>query len=200
VVIQGLTILNRYNWFPVMTLIVGNPGETDDDCKATLDLLYEVERRGLFAFFVPSIFTPLHDTRLESKQGVEDNKKMTPLQWQVMMKAWKMNLRPALQSWWGPMAWRLGAVFFWAWKLRKSNGPNFTWPLMMFASAFPERMMEMAGKIYVGKPLKIKSRKELLETVKPQHWRYLREDNGDLPDGYKKAAAAPIALPVFQRL
>jgi hypothetical protein len=33
--------------------------------KATLDLIYEVERRGLFAFFIPSIFTPLHDTRME---------------------------------------------------------------------------------------------------------------------------------------
>ena len=31
---------------------------------ATLDLIYEVERRGLFAFFIPSIFTPLHDTRM----------------------------------------------------------------------------------------------------------------------------------------
>ena len=70
VLIQGLTILNRNNWFPVMTLMVGSPGETDTDCKATLDVLYEVERRGLFAFFVPSIFTPLHDTRMAAKEGV----------------------------------------------------------------------------------------------------------------------------------
>jgi len=80
VLIQGLTTLNRYNWFPVMTLMVGNPGETDDDCKATLDLLYEVERRGLFAFFVPSIFTPLHDTRLAAKQGVQESRELTPMQ------------------------------------------------------------------------------------------------------------------------
>jgi radical SAM superfamily enzyme YgiQ (UPF0313 family) len=64
VLMQGLTILNRNNWFPVMTLMIGNPGETDDDCRATLDFLYEAERRGLFAFFVPSIFTPLEDTRM----------------------------------------------------------------------------------------------------------------------------------------
>ena len=49
--------------------MIGNPGETDEDSKATLDLIYEVERRGLFAFFVPSIFTPLHDTRLAAKKG-----------------------------------------------------------------------------------------------------------------------------------
>lgn len=67
VVIQGLTVLNRNNWFPVLTLMIGNPGETDDDVMATLDLVYEIERRGLFAFLVPSIFTPLHDARMEER-------------------------------------------------------------------------------------------------------------------------------------
>src|SRR4029434_8960756 len=86
VVIRGLEILNRHNWFPAMTLIVGNPGETDDDTKATLDLIYEVERRGLFAFFIPSIFTPLHDTRMENAKGVAETSQLTPLQWQLMMK------------------------------------------------------------------------------------------------------------------
>ncbi len=187
VLVQGLTILNKNNWFPVLTLMIGNPGETDDDCKATLDLLYEVERRGLFAFFVPSIFTPLHDTRMENKQGVQESREMTPLQWQIMMKCWKMSLRPALRSWWGPMAWRLGALGVWVWKLRKTNGPNFTWPLFLFASAMPEWLMEKMGKIYRGRPMTVKSRKELLATIKPNHWKHLREDNGDLPDGWQAA-------------
>ncbi|MGA2591100.1 MAG: radical SAM protein, partial [Bryobacteraceae bacterium] len=126
VLIQGLTTLNRNNWFPVLTLMIGNPGETDADCRDTLDLLYEVERRGLFAFFVPSIFTPLQDTRLADAQGVLESREMSPLQWQIMMKCWKMSLKPALQSWWGPSAWRLGALGIWLWKLRKLNGPNFT--------------------------------------------------------------------------
>ena len=72
VVVNGLEILNRHNWFPAITLIIGSPGETDDDTKATLDLIYEVERRGLFAFFIPSVFTPLHDTRLEHAMGVTE--------------------------------------------------------------------------------------------------------------------------------
>ncbi len=185
VLIQGLTILNRNNWFPVLTLMVGNPGETDEDCKATLDLLYEVERRGLFAFFVPSIFTPLHDTRLAAKQGVSESRQLTRLQWQIMMKCWKMSLQPALHSWWGPMAWRVGALAIWIWKLRKMNGPNFTWPLLLFASALPERLMAKLGKIYRGQPLEVKSRKELLATIKRPHWKYLRPDNGDLPDGWE---------------
>ena len=54
VLIRGLEILNRHNWFPVMTLMIGSPGETDEDVKATLDVVYEMERRKLFAFLVPS--------------------------------------------------------------------------------------------------------------------------------------------------
>jgi radical SAM superfamily enzyme YgiQ (UPF0313 family) len=183
VVIRGLEVLNQNNWFPAMTLIIGNPGETDDDVKATLDLVYEVERRGLFAFFIPSIFTPLHDTRMEKKEGVTETAQLTPLQWQLMMKCWKMNLRPGQMSWWGPAAWRLGAIIMWAWKLRKLNGPHFTWPMMMFASALPESLMGKLGKIHIGAPMKVKTRKELLQTIRPHQWHFLREDNGDLPEG-----------------
>jgi hypothetical protein len=194
VMIQGLTILNRNNWFPVLTLMVGNPGETDEDSMATLDLIYEVERRGLFAFFVPSIFTPLHDTRLAEKKGVVESRELTPLQWQIMLKCWKMSMKPALHSWWGPMAWRVGALGLWAWKLRKVNGPNFTWPLMMFSSALPESMMQRMGKLYRGKPMQVKSRKELLAAIRPQHWKFLRPDNGDLPEAWQAAAqTAPDA-------
>ncbi len=78
----------------MMTLMVGNPGETDQDVKETLDLVYEMERRGLFAFLVPSIFTPLHDTPMEHQTGVTHTRQLSPLQWQLLMKCWKHNLRP----------------------------------------------------------------------------------------------------------
>jgi len=182
VFIRGLEVMNKNNWFPAATLIVGNPGETDEDVMATLDLIYEVERRGLFAFFIPSIFTPLHDTRMEDKKGVSQTRELTPLQWQLMMKCWKMNLRPGQMSWWAPTAWRVGAIGLWAWKLRKLNGPGFTWPMFMFASALPEWLMGKMGRIHIGRPLYVKTRKELLATVKPHQRQFLRADCGDLPD------------------
>jgi radical SAM superfamily enzyme YgiQ (UPF0313 family) len=200
VVIQGLTVLNANNWFPAMTLIVGNPDETDDDVKATLDLIYEVERRNLFAFFIPSVFTPLHDTRMEMKTGVTETLQLTPLQWQLIMKCWKMNLRPGQYSWWAPTAWRVGAVGLWMYKLRKLNGPNFKWPLLMFSSVMSEKMMGRLGKIYTGRPIKVKSRKELIAGLKPHLWQYFREDNGDMPEGYQPAprtARASVGLPVL---
>jgi radical SAM superfamily enzyme YgiQ (UPF0313 family) len=84
VFVRGLETLNANNWFPAVTLIIGSPGETDEDTRATLDLILEVERRGLFAFFIPSIFTPLHDTRMAEKRGVDETKQLTPLQWQLL--------------------------------------------------------------------------------------------------------------------
>jgi hypothetical protein len=197
VFVRGLEVLNRHNWFPAVTLIVGSPGETDEDNRATLDLIYEVERRGLFAFFIPSIFTPLHDTRMEQKKGVTETRELTPLQWQLMMRCWKMNMRPGQISWWAPTAWRLGALLLWAWKLRRLNGPNFTWALLNFASALPERLMGKLGKLHTGRPLAIKTRRELLETVKPHQRRYLRRDNGDMPDSPSEAAAHLLGIPVL---
>ncbi len=184
VVLEGLRVMNENNWYPMMTLMVGNPGETDDDVRATLDLIYELDRRKLFAFLVPSVFTPLHDTRMASERGVTETSKLTPLQWQLIMKCWKHNLRPGQASWWGPSAWRIGSLVMWLTKLRRTNGRNFTWPLFMFAGLMPEKWMERMGKIYVGKPVKMKNRKELLETIRPGYWKHLREDCGDLPDGW----------------
>jgi tRNA A37 methylthiotransferase MiaB len=182
VFIQGLTIMNRNNWFPVATLMIGSPGETDEDTKATLDFIYEVERRKLFAFFVPSIFTPLHHTRMAEQKGVAETQQLSSLQWQLMMKCWKMNIRAAQFKWWTPAVWRLGAIVLWLCRLRKLNGPRFTWPLLLFSSAMPESLMARFGKIYMGKQLKIKSRKELLATIRPQFQKYLRADAGDISD------------------
>ena len=100
-----------------------------------------------------------------------ETRNMTPLQWQLMMKCWKMNLRPGQYSWWAPTAWR---VQLWAWKLRKINGKSFTWPLMMFASALPKDDGE-AGQTYLGKPLS-KSRKDIVGHDSPRINRSFQAD------------------------
>ena len=192
VVLEGLRVLNDNNWFPAMTLIVGNPDETDEDNMATLDLIYEMERRGLFAFLIPSIFTPLHDTRMEMEKGVTQTKQLTPIQWQLMMKCWKMNLRPGQYSWWGPTAWRVGSIGMWLYKLRKLNGPNFTYPLLMFSGALSEKRLAKMGKIYPGKPLETKNREELIATLKPNQLKYMRADNGGLPADYVSGVSAAV--------
>lgn len=81
------------------------------------------------------------------------------------------------------MAWRIGSLAMWLLKLRKINGPNFTWPLFMFSGAISEKTLARFGKIYLGKPMKTKSRKELIRGVRPNYWPFFRADNGDIPEG-----------------
>jgi radical SAM superfamily enzyme YgiQ (UPF0313 family) len=170
IVLNGLEILNRHNWFPVCTLIVGSPGETDEDSMATLDLLYEVERRGLHCMWVPSIFTPLVKTRMEHGEGVRETQHLSKLQWQVIMKAWAVASRIGLQTTWGRLSFGAGALILWAARLRRVNGPNFTWPLVQFSGVVAERWLERTGRIYAGRPLPRVTREDLLATVRPD-WR-----------------------------
>jgi hypothetical protein len=88
------------------------------------------------------------------------------------------------------MAWRVGSIALWLYKLRRTNGPNFTWPLFMFSGAISEEMLRRMGKIYIGRPLRTKNRKELIASVRPNYWQYFRADNGDLPDGYARDATS----------
>jgi hypothetical protein len=68
----------------------------------------------------------------------------------------------------------------------------------MFSGAISEKNLQRMGKIYQGKPVKVKTRKELIASLKPKDWQYLRADNGDLPIDYvpqvqSRAMAAEIA-------
>ncbi len=167
IVLNGLEILNKNNWFPVCTLIIGSPDETDDDSKATLDLIYEAERRGLHCMWVPSIFTPLVRTRMENGEGVRETQNLSRLQWQVIMKAWQVASRIGLQSTWGKVSFGVGSVITWAVRLRRVNGPNFTWPLMQFSGVVPEGWLERTGRVYRGRELPRRSREELLANIRP---------------------------------
>ena len=63
--------------------------------------------------------------------------------------------------------------------------------MFMFASALPEWLMDKMGKIYVGKPITVKTRKELLATIKPHQRQFLRADCGDLPDDMPASPPPP---------
>jgi radical SAM superfamily enzyme YgiQ (UPF0313 family) len=194
IVLEGLQILNRNNWFPVCTLIVGSPDETPEDSQATLDLLYEAERRGLHCMWVPSIFTPLVKTRMAKAEGVRQTTQLTRLQWQVIMKSWRLSSSIGLQSTWGKVSFSLGALILWATRLRRLNGPNFTWPLMQFSRAVPEAWLHRWGGLHEGRPLPRVTRDSLMETIRPD-WREkirIASGIGERPARTASAAAPPL--------
>ena len=67
----------------------------------------------------------------------------------------------------GMAHWVTGDV---AYEVAQTNGPNFTWPLFMFSGAISEKTLARFGKIYLGKPMKTKTRKELIRGVRPNYW------------------------------
>src|SRR2546423_2329150 len=89
VVLKGMEILNRHNWFPFCTFIIGLPGETDDDVKESLNLLYDL--RDAKGTFVPTFFVPLEDTRMQKKDSAKMID-MTELQWEFFFTCWKYNV------------------------------------------------------------------------------------------------------------
>jgi radical SAM superfamily enzyme YgiQ (UPF0313 family) len=89
VVLKGMEILNRHNWFPFCTWIIGLPGETEADTRESLDLLHAMN--GSKWVVVPTLFTPLGDTRLGSKQAAR-LPQLTELQWEFFFTCWRYNL------------------------------------------------------------------------------------------------------------
>ena len=86
------------------------------------------------------------------------------------MKAWQVASRIGLQSTWGKVSFGLGAIVFWLARLRRINGPNFTWPLFQFSSVVPEQWLEGLGVIYGGRPVPRRTRHDLLPTIRAD-WR-----------------------------
>ena len=66
----------------------------------------------------------------------------------------------------------------------------------MFANAIPEALMEAMGKIYIGNPLQVKTRKELLDLVKPSMRQHLRADTGDMPDDMPRPPSPQPFIPL----
>ena len=46
-------------------------------------------------------------------------------------------------------------------------------------------------KLYEGRPFRIKTRAELLAAIRPNYWKFLREDNGDIPTSGTTASVQP---------
>lgn len=130
IVVEGTNILNDNNWFPVYTFIVGLPNETDDDIRQSLDLLHRLKHNKVL--YVPSIFTPLEDTRMAAGRAMKA-RELTQLQWEFIMTAWKQSrdfgeMRDRSRTY-----FKIGTKMFYHMRGKYVHGPAFKWPAMRFA-------------------------------------------------------------------
>jgi radical SAM superfamily enzyme YgiQ (UPF0313 family) len=69
VVLKGMETLNRNNWFPLCTWILGLPGETPEDTRLSRDLLHALKDAKWCV--IPTLFVPLDDTRLQKHESAK---------------------------------------------------------------------------------------------------------------------------------
>ena len=137
VVLKGMETLNKHNWFPFCTFIIGLPGETDADTKESLNLLYDL--RDAKGTFVPTFFVPLEDTRMQKKDGAKLIE-MTDPQWEFFYTCWKYNLNFWHGGGTANMKFSLGVPIYYYMLGRKLFGNGIKYPLYRFAGV-PDRFM-----------------------------------------------------------
>ena len=137
-VIEATGYLNDHDWWPLCTIMTGQPDETEEDVIATLNLIDDLRNHNSKMFYTPVLFIPLHEAVLGNCRRTNlDN--LTELQWDVLSRCWRNNI-----DFWAPdMQKILGPVFFMSHWLyyRWKHGKKATRSMMRLAG-FP-----VAGKI-----------------------------------------------------
>jgi radical SAM superfamily enzyme YgiQ (UPF0313 family) len=135
--------MNRYNWFPMCTFVLGLPGEKPEDTKQSLDLLFALKDAKWCV--IPTLFVPFEDTRLGKEQGARIVQ-MTDLQWEFFFTCWRYNIDFFRKS--ASVQWRfnLGIRLYYYLLGRRLFGPAMKYPLFRLAH-FPERFLRR--KLYL---------------------------------------------------
>jgi len=126
VVTKAIEIMNENYMWPLATLIVGLPGETEKDTIATLELVDKLKHNKLF--YVPLLFTSEEDCMLREARHM-DLKHLTPLQWELLATCWRHNIEifaADRAQWPTRFATMLAYVLYYRWK----HGKKALRPLM----------------------------------------------------------------------
>jgi radical SAM superfamily enzyme YgiQ (UPF0313 family) len=138
IVVEAVGYLNDYDWWPLCTIMTGQPDETEEDVIATLNLIDDLRNHNAKMFYTPVLFIPLKEAILGNCRRTNLNN-LTELQWEVIARSWRNNI-----DFWAPDMQRvLGPVFFFAhwFYSRWKHGKKSTRPVMRLAG-FP-----VSGKI-----------------------------------------------------
>ena len=129
-VVKGITSMNDHDWWPLCTIMTGQPEETENDVIATLNLIDELRNQKAKMFYTPVLFIPLREALL-SKHQRTDLQNLTQMQWEILSKCWKNNI-----DFWNPdLRWVYGPAFFMSHWLyaRWRHGKKATIPMMRLA-------------------------------------------------------------------
>lgn len=130
---QGIGLFNDYDWYPLCTIMTGQPDETEDDVIATLNLIDELKQQQAKMFYTPVLFIPLDDALLKNNKRTNLDA-LSERQWEVIARCWKNNI----DFWASEKKHLLEPAFFashWLYA-RWKHGKKATGPMMHLAG-FP---------------------------------------------------------------
>jgi radical SAM superfamily enzyme YgiQ (UPF0313 family) len=132
-VVEAIGYLNDYDWWPLCTIMTGQPDETEEDVIATINLIDDLRAHNAKMFYTPVLFIPLKEAVLgDCKRTNLDN--LSELQWEVLSRCWRNNIdfwAPDMQKIVGPLFF-FGHWFYARWR----HGKKSTRPVLRLAG-FP---------------------------------------------------------------
>lgn len=134
IVLSSLSFMEDHSWVALATILVGLPGETDDDAEHTIRLIQNIDDMGLRTFLVPLIFVPLgtcglRDAALKLFSDLSDR------QVEVFASAWEHNIKvwgpgffnsPPYASRWARLGFKFFCSLLYNLKYRRSDGGRKT--------------------------------------------------------------------------
>jgi radical SAM superfamily enzyme YgiQ (UPF0313 family) len=91
IVRDGLKLLNDNYYFVANTIVIGLPGEDDDDVRETIELLRSLD--GTACVVAPMLYTDYHNP-----DKTVTAKKLSKLQWELYFRCWYLNAK-TVSSW-----------------------------------------------------------------------------------------------------
>ena len=83
---EGIKLLNKNHYFTVSTLIIGLPGEQDDDVRETIELIKSLDGTN-------NILVPLFYTDFQNTKNSINAKDLSRLQWELNFCCWQINAK-----------------------------------------------------------------------------------------------------------
>ncbi|MCW4034367.1 MAG: B12-binding domain-containing radical SAM protein [Candidatus Bathyarchaeota archaeon] len=138
VVTKAVDIMNENMIWPLATLIVGLPEETEDDTLATLELVDKLKHNKIF--YVPLLFTSEDECMLR-KASHMDLKHLTPLQWELLASCWRHNIElfaADLSQWPARVVGMFAYALYYRWK----HGKIALQPLLKLSGMNPQQQKD----------------------------------------------------------
>ena len=129
IVLSSLSFMEEQDWVALATILVGLPGETDEDAKQTAKLIENIEDQSLNTFLVPLIFVPLGTCGLR-EAALKSVTDLSETQAEVFALAWEHNIKiwgpdffnsPAYKSYWARLGFKAASRILYHLKYKRSD-------------------------------------------------------------------------------